>query len=93
MPTTVAGSSSRGSRDIRKASLAGIDLLFCSVSRTFVLRIHFLKNEIENIDDGDVRDFKALADVLLSASPEQLKALVDLGEQIEVTTDEQDEKL
>jgi hypothetical protein len=44
----------------------------------------FAKNEQDNIDESDERDFKELAKVLLAASDTELKNLVDNGKYVEV---------
>ena len=49
----------------------------------------FAKNEQANIDASDERDFKELAKVLLAASEDDLKKLVEQGEFVEVTCHEQ----
>lgn len=50
----------------------------------------FPKNTRDNIDKGDVRDFKQLATVLLGASEEELMALVKSGKYEEVIPDGKD---
>jgi hypothetical protein len=49
----------------------------------------FAKNEQDNIDESDERDFKELAKVLLEAPDEDLESLVNDGKYIEVKNDEQ----
>ncbi len=49
----------------------------------------FAKNEQANIDASDERDFKELAKVLLAASDEDLKKLIERDEFVEVTCHEQ----
>jgi hypothetical protein len=44
----------------------------------------FAKNERDNIDESDERDFKDLAKELLALSGEDLKKLTDNGELTEV---------
>ncbi len=44
----------------------------------------FAKNEMENIDKADVRDFKRLAKVMLSASEPQVDIMLENGEIEEV---------
>jgi len=44
----------------------------------------FAKSVLDNIDRSDVRSFKKLAKILLSATPEQLLELVDRGELEEI---------
>ena len=52
----------------------------------------FAKNELDNIDESDERDFKDLARVLLALSDEGLKKLTDNGELTEVEyEDEKDD--
>jgi|SRR6516164_7510172 hypothetical protein len=52
----------------------------------------FAKNELDNIDESDERDFKDLANVLLALSDEGLKKLTDNGELTEVEyEDEKDD--
>ena len=52
----------------------------------------FAKNERDNIDESDERDFKDLAKVLLALSDEGLKKLTDNGELTEVEyEDEKDD--
>lgn len=54
----------------------------------------FAKNEQDNIDKSDERDFKDLAKVLLVLSGENLKKLTESGDMTEVTYEdaEDDEK-
>jgi hypothetical protein len=54
----------------------------------------FAKNEQDNINESDERDFKALAKVLLPVSDENLKKLTDNGEmtEVEYEDEEDDEK-
>jgi len=53
----------------------------------------FAKNEKDNIDESDERDFKDLAKVFLSLSETELKKLIDSGKWTEVKYDEEgDEK-
>jgi hypothetical protein len=53
----------------------------------------FAKNEQDNIDESDERDFKDLAKVFLSLSETELKKLIDSGKWTEVKYDEEgDEK-
>jgi hypothetical protein len=52
----------------------------------------FAKNERDNIDESDERDFKDLAKVLLALSDEGLKKLTDNGELTQVEyEDEKDD--
>ena len=52
----------------------------------------FAKNELDNIDESDERDFKDLANVLLALSDEGLKKLTDNGELTQVEyEDEKDD--
>ena len=52
----------------------------------------FAKNELDNIDESDERDFKDLAKVLLALSDEGLKKLTDNGELTQVEyEDEKDD--
>ena len=48
----------------------------------------FAKSEQENIDESDERDFKDLAEVLLSASAEELENLVNDGKYMEINCDD-----
>jgi hypothetical protein len=52
----------------------------------------FAKNEQDNIDESDERDFKDLAKVLLPLSDGDLKKLTDSGNWTEVHHEEDDEK-
>lgn len=47
----------------------------------------FAKNERDNIDASDERDFKRLAKVLLTVSDSELEVLVDEGKYVEVKCD------
>ncbi len=53
----------------------------------------FAKNEQDNIDESDERDFKELAKIVLALSDAELKTLVDSGKYTEVKCDEQSEEL
>jgi hypothetical protein len=44
----------------------------------------FAKNDKDNIDESDERDFKLLAKVLLAASDVELKNLIDNGKYMEI---------
>ena len=63
-------------------------ILFRRGERAFFV-YGFAKNEQANIDASDERDFKELAKVLLAASDDDLKELVEQGEFVEVTCHEQ----
>ena len=63
-------------------------ILFRRGERSFFV-YGFAKNEQANIDTSDERDFKELAKVLLAASEDDLKKLVEQGEFVEVTCHEQ----
>ncbi len=63
-------------------------ILFRRGERAFFV-YGFAKNEQANIDASDERDFKELAKVLLAASVDDLKKLVEQGEFVEVTCHEQ----
>lgn len=74
-----------------KASLAVIAQLFCSAGasgRFFVFG--FAKSEQANIDASDERDFKELARILLAATDDELKRLLDLNEFVEVLCHDED---
>jgi hypothetical protein len=53
----------------------------------------FAKNEQDNIDESDERDFKELAKIVLALSDAELKTLVDSGKYVEVTSDDPSEEL
>ena len=63
-------------------------ILFRKGERSFFV-YGFAKNERDNIDKSDERDFKELAAVLLNASDEQLADLVESGKYQEVQCDGQ----
>ena len=63
-------------------------ILFRRGERAFFV-FGFAKNEQANIDASDERDFKELAKVLLAASVDDLKKLVQQGEFVEVKCHEQ----
>ena len=87
-PTMEAGSSSRGLRGRTKASPAAIDRLSYSAGESERFFVYgFAKNERDNIDASDERDFKRLAKVLLTVSDNELEALVDDGKYVEVVCD------
>ncbi len=67
-------------------------ILFRKDERSFFI-YGFAKNDQDNIDKSDERDFKELAAVLLNASEEQLVDLVESGKYQEVQYDGQDEGL
>ena len=48
----------------------------------------FAKNDQANVDASDERDFKELAKVLLAASDDDLKKLIERDEFVEVTCHE-----
>lgn len=50
----------------------------------------FAKNERDNIDRSDERDFKALAKVLFGSSGAQMERLIANGNSVEVKNDAQD---
>jgi hypothetical protein len=62
-------------------------ILFRRGERSFFV-YGFAKSEQANIDDSDERDFKELAGILLAASDEDLKKLLDRGEFAEVKCNE-----
>lgn len=51
----------------------------------------FAKNALDNIDESDERDFKELANILLSATDTALDRLVEDGHYVEIPYDEQSE--
>lgn len=63
-------------------------ILFRRGERAFFV-YGFAKNQQDNIDESDERDFKELAKVLLDSSDEDLENLVIDGKYIEVESDEQ----
>ncbi len=64
-------------------------ILFRKGERSFFI-YGFAKNDQDNIDKSDERNFKELATVLLNASDEQLADLVENGKYQEVQYDGQD---
>jgi len=68
-------------------------ILFKRGERSFFV-YGFAKNERDNIDESDERDFKELAKVLLEASGEDLEILLSDGKyiEIEVQNDEQSQE-
>lgn len=68
-------------------------ILFKQGERSFFV-YGFAKNEMDNIDESDERDFKELAKVLLEASDEDLETLLSDGKyiEIEVKNDEQSQE-
>ena len=64
-------------------------ILFRQGERAFFV-YGFAKNERENIDDTDERDFKALAKALFGTSDVRLAGLVENGNYLEVKCDVQD---
>lgn len=68
-------------------------ILFKHGERSFFV-YGFAKNERDNIDESDERDFKELAKVLLDASDEDLEILLSDGKyiEIEVESDEQSQE-
>ncbi|MDP9175327.1 MAG: type II toxin-antitoxin system RelE/ParE family toxin [Planctomycetota bacterium] len=64
-------------------------ILFRRDERSFFV-YGFAKSERTNIDEGEERDFKELAEILLAASNEDLKKLLERGEFKEVTCHEED---
>jgi len=64
-------------------------ILFRRGHRSFFV-YGFAKNERANIDESDERDFKELAGILLAASDEDLKKLLEGGEFAEVKCHEED---
>jgi len=58
-------------------------ILFRRGERAFFV-FGFAKSDHANIDESDERDFKELAGKLLTASDENLKKLLELGEFVEV---------
>jgi hypothetical protein len=58
-------------------------ILFRRGERSFFV-FGFAKNEMENIDKTDEKDFKKLAAILLSVTDEELVVLVENGEYAEV---------
>jgi len=63
-------------------------ILFRKGERSFFI-YGFSKNDMDNIDKSDERDFKELGAVLLNASDEQLADLVESGKYQEVQCDGQ----
>ena len=53
----------------------------------------FAKNEQDNIDESDERDFKELAKIVLALSDAELKTLVDSGKYVEVDGNDPSEEL
>lgn len=66
-------------------------ILFKRDERSFFV-YGFAKNELDNIDESDERDFKELAKILLAASTEQLELLLAEGKYIEVKSNEQNQE-
>ena len=67
-------------------------VLFRRGARSFFV-YGFAKNEQDNIDESDERDFKDLANIVLALSDAELKTLVDSGKYVEVTSDDPSEEL
>jgi hypothetical protein len=67
-------------------------ILFKHHERSFFV-YGFAKNELDNIDESDERDFKELAKVLLEVADEDLESLVSDGKYIEVKNNEQSQEL
>ena len=70
-------------RQVRRLS---VDCLF-RLGQRAVFVYGFAKNERDNIDAGDERDFKRLAKILLAVSDSELNALVDDGKYVEIECD------
>jgi hypothetical protein len=66
-----------------KQRIARSIILFRRGERSFFV-FGFAKNEMENIDKTDEKDFKKLAAILLSVTDEELVVLVENGEYAEV---------
>jgi hypothetical protein len=62
-------------------------ILFRKGERSFFI-YGFAKNEQDNIDESDERDFKKLAKILLSASDKELENLISCGKYVEVKYDQ-----
>lgn len=67
-------------------------VLFRRGARSFFV-YGFAKNEQDNIDESDERDFKELAKIVLAVSDAELQTLVDSGKYTEVKCDDPSEKL
>jgi hypothetical protein len=53
----------------------------------------FAKNDLDNIDESDERDFKMLAIVLLNLTADEFDKLVDQGKYLEVQTNDKNKEL
>ena len=91
MPTIAEASSKQRIARSNEGKSGGyrVVLLFRQNERAFFV-YGFAKNERENIDKSEERDFKVLAKALFGASYAQMDSLVADGKYVEIKCDAQD---
>jgi hypothetical protein len=63
-------------------------ILFLRQGTRAIFAYGFAKNELDNIADDDLENFKALAKAYLKRTADEMFALIELGEILEVQDDE-----
>ncbi len=88
-----AGLLNSGLRDRMLENPAGLDPSFCSKGDRSIFVCGFAKNDLDNFDESDEQDFRALATVLLDLPAGEFKRLVNQGKYVAVQTNDHSKEL